>query len=810
MRPLELTVEGFKSYRDSVTFNFESRDLFGIVGPTGAGKSSILDALIFALYGKTPKVERDTAKLIHSNCDQARVHLIFEVDDAMWEVTRIIRTKGQGQVVLKAATGGDPVSGSRNVTDKVTHVLGLDFDAFCSSVSLPQGQFDQFLRATPGDRSKILKGVFRLERVDELRQAARGRSELIEGQMRVLRSQSPGLVDDPLAALAEATEQLGCARISADEVRRAVPEVTGAEQELAVIASGIERAEREKSAATKALESLPPAATLEEIAASEDATSASLGKAQLLLVEVSKALERAEQRAGEVEETTGGQSWIASVESGLKEAGRLQARMETENKEMLALQAEIDASQKGVVSAEGAHLAAKLALDAEVTVFDQLRGDHAAHELRVKLKPGAKCPVCEQAVAKVPAAPKVPALAVAQKNLDEARADETKLRATLEQARQSHALALDRFASAAARLDQLGKELATSLAELKSLVGKKDAATELAARRKLIDEVQAELKATQTTRAAAESAERKTKTDWDALTARRSQITLQLSHVCGALGVDAAVIEDEGLAGAAKRASEAATAIIQQCTQQIDTLTAKSERASGLVSQFLERYKAAKSELGVDVLMRFVSQVATLELNVSEIQKSIAKRKESEEQITKLTAEQSLFRRLFEDLADAKFPAYLLEGRRLLLSKLASEKLLELTGHYVFDDEGDFAVIDQRTGMTRTSDTLSGGETFLASLALALGLAEAVAMEGGRLGCFFLDEGFGSLDLEMLDLALEGIEAIATPGRLIGLISHHGGVQSRLEDLIVLERGADGTTEVLQYEGPRGFGPTMI
>ena len=810
MRPLELTIEGFKSYRDSVTFNFESRDLFGIVGPTGAGKSSILDALIFALYGKTPKVERDTAKLIHSNCDQARVQLIFEVDDAMWEVTRIIRTKGQGQVVLKAAAGGDPLSGSRNVTDKVTQVLGLDFDAFCSSVSLPQGQFDQFLRATPGDRSKILKGVFRLERVDELRHAARGRSELIEGQMRVLRSQSAGLVDDPAAALAEATEQLGRARISADEVRRAVPGVTGAEQELAVIASGIERAERERAAATKSLESLPPETALDEIAASEDAISASLGKAQLFLVEVSKALTSAEQRAGEVEETTGGQPWIASVESGLKETGRLQARMESENKEMLTLQTEIDACKKGVVSAEGIHLAAKLAFDAELTAFDQLRGDHAAHELRVKLKPGAKCPVCEQSVAKVPAGPKVPALAIAQKNLDKTRADETKLRATLEQARQSQALALDRFASASARLEQVGKELATSLAELTSLVGKKDAAIELAARRKLMDEAQAELKTARTERAAAESAERKSKADWDALAARRSQITLQLSHICGALGVDAAVISDEGLPGAAKRASEAGTAIIQQCTEQVDTLTAKSERASGLVAQFLERYEATESEHAVDVLTRFVSQVAAFELNVSEIEKSIAKGKESEEAIAKLTAEQSLFRRLFEDLADAKFPAYLLEGRRLLLSKLASEKLLELTGHYVFDDEGDFAVIDQRTGVTRTSDTLSGGETFLASLALALGLAEAVAMEGGRLGCFFLDEGFGSLDLEMLDQALEGIEAIATPGRLIGLISHHGGVQSRLEDLIVLERGADGSTEVLQYEGPRGFGPTMI
>lgn len=810
MRPLELTIEGFKSYRDPVTFSFESRDLFGIVGPTGAGKSSILDALIFALYGKTPKVERDTGKLINSNCEQARVHLIFEVDDAVWELTRIIRTKGQGQFVLKASAGGDPVSGRPNVNDKVTQLLGLDFDAFCSSVSLPQGQFDQFLRATPGDRSKILKGVFRLERVDELRQAARGRSDLIEGQIRTLRSLGEGLPDDPLQVLNEATDQLGRARLSADEVRRAVPEVTGAEQELEVLASGIERAEEKKAGAIKSLEALPTGAVLEDLAAREDAISGSLGKAKQSLDEATKALGIADKRVAEVEEATGGQTWIASVESALKETDRLQKAMQTMKQEVLALQTEIRACEKGVMVAESAHRAAAVRVESSGAAVDQLRSEHAAHALRVKLKPGEKCPVCEQSVAKVPARKKVPALASAEKDLEKVRTDETKARAILVEAKQSHALAVDRLGSAAARLTQVGKELTEGLAELTSLVGKRDPTAELGARRNSIDEVQTALKSARAARDVAEAAERKARADWDDLAGRRAKLTLKLSHVCGALGVDAAVIEDEGLAGATKRATEAGQAIIERCTEQIETLKTKSEQASGLVSQFLERYGATKSEHAFDVLTRFKSQVAGLELRVKEIESAITKRKESEKQITQLAAEQALYRRLFEDLADAKFPAYLLEGRRLLLSKLASEKLLELTGHYIFDDEGDFAVIDQRTGVTRTSDTLSGGETFLASLALALGLAEAVALEGGRLGCFFLDEGFGSLDLEMLDQALEGIEAIATPGRLIGLISHHGGVQARLDDLIVLERGPDGTTEVLQHEGPRGFGPTMI
>ena len=63
MRPRELTLRGFRSYRDEVTFNFRDRHLIGIVGPIGAGKSSILDGVAFALFGKTPRVQKETEEL---------------------------------------------------------------------------------------------------------------------------------------------------------------------------------------------------------------------------------------------------------------------------------------------------------------------------------------------------------------------------------------------------------------------------------------------------------------------------------------------------------------------------------------------------------------------------------------------------------------------------------------------------------------------------------------------------------------------------------------------------------------------------
>ena len=80
MRPHELTVEGFRSYRQKTTFDWRGRRLVGVVGPIGSGKSSIIDAISFALFGKTPAVERDTRSLIHQLCDQCHVELVFEVD----------------------------------------------------------------------------------------------------------------------------------------------------------------------------------------------------------------------------------------------------------------------------------------------------------------------------------------------------------------------------------------------------------------------------------------------------------------------------------------------------------------------------------------------------------------------------------------------------------------------------------------------------------------------------------------------------------------------------------------------------------
>jgi len=101
----------------------------------------------------------------------------------------------------------------------------------------------------------------------------------------------------------------------------------------------------------------------------------------------------------------------------------------------------------------------------------------------------------------------------------------------------------------------------------------------------------------------------------------------------------------------------------------------------------------------------------------------------------------------------------------------------------------------------RDAKTLSGGETFLASLSLALALSELVGRRGGRLEAFFLDEGFGTLSPECLDRALSALEGLAQSGRLIGIISHVVLLAERIENVWVVRKTPLGSQiEILSEE----------
>jgi exonuclease SbcC len=110
----------------------------------------------------------------------------------------------------------------------------------------------------------------------------------------------------------------------------------------------------------------------------------------------------------------------------------------------------------------------------------------------------------------------------------------------------------------------------------------------------------------------------------------------------------------------------------------------------------------------------------------------------------------------------------------------------------------DLSVNDAWRGGARSVNTLSGGEMFLASLSLAFGLADVVQSYSGgiRLDSIFIDEGFGSLDNETLEIAMQALQYIRSAGRLIGIISHVNELKERIPSHIEVTKGNDGTSSV--------------
>ena len=807
MRPLELTLQGFKSYRAPQAFSLEERTLFGIVGPTGAGKSSILEGLIFALYGKTPKVERDTKKLINSNEDEARVQLLFQTDSVGWEVTRVIRRKGTSQVVLNRLGGGEQVTGDRAVNTRIAELVGLDFDAFRSSVSLPQGDFDRFLRATASERSKILKGIFRLDRVDLLREGARRKVAQIEGEAKTLVALLPLLPAEPGQEAERLAKRLEESSAEVDAIREMLAEVTLAERKVAGGAEKIESLRSRQSELQQVLSEIPAA---DELAKIEDQLREAATKQRSIEAEVKTLSEKlAQGRRLWSEQDSGplGSDWLKSARDVLADLKRTSKESLSQAKEVERLKAEAKAAAIPMQAAQTDDDKARSIWNEAREAFRVAQRSHAAHAIRGELSDGDICPVCEQTIVSLPDG--LPSdLEEARKAAELSESSFEKKRGLAEQAKSSFALFQDRASAAAERSAATAIKLTEITAAATGLSGGREIDELIEERAAALESLKTQMQEDQKLLEEATVLERAARSHKDQLTESRVRLASRIDRIVGKLDITS--VATEHLAEIGRMAEEKCRLLIDQTNASISQELDQIASAAQSLEHFRKRFGAFAEEPVAEVYAQAGRRMDSAKADLERLQAAIAAHEATAETVKALSKTKVLFERLVLDLTDSKFTAFLLDEQRRLLSELASVKLMELTGRYRFDDEGDFQIVDETTRVTRSADTLSGGETFLASLALALALAEAVSLEGGRLACFFLDEGFGSLDPEALDLAIDGIESLAVPGRVIGLISHVGGVQARLDDLIVLERAGDGSTTVAQHEGPLGYASASI
>ncbi len=187
MRPLRLVIEGFTCFKDEQPpLDFTSLELFAITGPTGAGKTSILDAIIFALYGKVPRVGKTYRELISLGRDRLSVRLEFEMGLRRFRVVRTGRRGRSGEAQLEEidVRRDKPIaSGVHQVDDEITKLLGLRYDAFTQAVVLPQGEFARFLKSLPGERREILRDLLKLQIYERMRQTAFQQAKGLAGEV---------------------------------------------------------------------------------------------------------------------------------------------------------------------------------------------------------------------------------------------------------------------------------------------------------------------------------------------------------------------------------------------------------------------------------------------------------------------------------------------------------------------------------------------------------------------------------------------------------------------------------------------------
>jgi exonuclease SbcC len=227
MRPIKLKIKGLNSFIDSQSVDFEKltdKGLFGIFGPTGSGKSTILDGITLALYGE---VARKSSNYMNTNCDSLNVSFEFQIsarEIKRYRVDREFRRERKtGSVRTRSAkiidiTDENEVileEGAKTVTGKCEEIIGLRLEDFTRTVVLPQGKFSEFLKLEGKDRRNMLERLFSLQKYgDNLSiklnskiRAEKEKASILEGELKGYEHISDEALKEKTKVLMETKEQ---------------------------------------------------------------------------------------------------------------------------------------------------------------------------------------------------------------------------------------------------------------------------------------------------------------------------------------------------------------------------------------------------------------------------------------------------------------------------------------------------------------------------------------------------------------------------------------------------------------------------
>jgi exonuclease SbcC len=757
MRPIRLELEGFTAYRELTLCDFEGVDLFVLTGPTGSGKSSLIDALTFALYGSVSRY--GNPNLVHPVVSQgkleARVRFDFSVEGQVYSAVRIVRRTRTGATTREARleSGGKTLAGNADeVTARVREILGLDFTQFTTCVVLPQGEFARFLHDTPADRQDLLTKLLGVGVYENMGNLARIR----EAEA----AQKAALHREELERMADASEESKKAAVARvrelealkEEIESREPELEGIRERALELGKEAARLEGEE----RLLESVPLPADAEVLSRRIESARERLGRARNESASAEKVLLEAEEIFSRFPDT-GALTGLRENRARLREAER-----------------ELEKAREGLARSQEEKAAAAAEDQKARELLEDARRRLAAHDLRSHLVKGDACPVCQALVEKIPREAQPPALASAEKAA--AKAAKERARAEAEWQEASHDAA-----RAGERVQGIAREIAALEKKLKRTWADSEIASELESIRSATSERE---RAREKKRIARESEARAEKEAEKLASDERRAFRLFEEARDRVAPLGPPPTDRENLLKAWQSLADWAKAEIprRKASRRKAAEAARAQEAER--ERKLEETASRCRALEVPVTERprdgVVQALAKAEQQAERIERARERAAFLRDSVKKETEDAQVAGALGQHLRSTGFERWLLEEAFGRLVRGATSILRELSsGQYSFeyDDRLNFEVIDHRNADERRSArTLSGGETFLASLALALTLAEQtveLAAEGSaRLESLFLDEGFGTLDDETLDVVAAAIAELGARGRVVGVVTH--------------------------------------
>lgn len=915
MRPLKLTIAGFGPYAGAQELDFEAlgtSGLYLIAGDTGAGKTTIFDAITFALFGEASGDSRK-ADMLRSKYarteDPTYVELTFTYGGQTYTVRRNpayerAKTRGVGTTSQLADAqltlpDGSVVTKLKDVNRAIQEIIGLSREQFAQVCMISQGDFRRLLEADTETRKKIFKDIFGTGLYSDLQTRLKDEVSALDGQMtearRSIRQYTEGMVcaDNsdfnaqvqkaktdglPTAELTELFEKLldedrkledrlGNQVSAAEDAIKALEKQKEAVEAYRQTKENLDKLSKTEQTQTTAWETAK--AALEAAKTEKDKTQPELtehlgklrnqlpsydeldeknkalqDKEKLLKIEQQKRDEAEKQKATLAEELSAFKDEQAKLKDSDKEKAELDAQLQqcTDRKDALETLLEdftsLYAEQKTLAVSQEKYSALAAEMDKQHQEFERMQRaflDAQAGILAKDLQDGAPCPVCGSLEHPHPA--ELPVHAPTEDEVKQAKETYEKAQAAAAEASKNAEGQKGKVEAKKGALSKTVETLLTAAAEEQAETAAqeklhdcetqiKDLNKQLEVLKKSIlrkSELDEKIPKIEDARKTAEDNWNDADKQLGVLQAEHKTLTVRIAELKQSLALPDKTSAEQKISELQKQSDaleQALTAALEQEKASLNALTATRAAIEQLQKQLetgadgdldklsaqLDAQKKQKKELEE----QRQSVHTRIEVNGRAHDGIDKKRDELEDLEQKYvwvnalakTAAGNLQGKAKIDLETYVQTTYLdriLERANLRLQKMSGGQYdlkLRRNADDLKSKSGlELDIIDHINATERSVNTLSGGEAFLASLALALGLSDEVQMSTGiHLDTLFVDEGFGSLDSEALSKAYQTLAGLTEGNRLVGIISHVAELKERIDRQIIVAKDPDGSS----------------